>query len=114
MIGGLANYVKGYTNCLDQCDFDKSDKTQRLGFDNTSCLLKCNTYYNYLERHRLPDKSFYPDVIPKQCLTQPTLQAQGKCYQFSYCLKQCELDKNLMTQDNMKRCVDRCRRLNSI
>lgn len=107
-VGALADYINGYTNCIDKCDFDKSDKTQRLGYDNILCLLNCNNYYSNLERERLPDRKLYQDNFPQKCLNEPTLNKQFQCYQTNYCLQQCNLNKHLMTDTNMKICKNKC------
>jgi len=113
-IGGLSNYIQGYTHCIDSCDPYYSDKTNRLGYDNTRCLLSCNKYYTSLRQEGIPDpyKSLnnrYTSVL-NFCkdFCKGNIDCEEKCYQQNQCIKQCNIDSKFMTLDNKNKCIKSC------
>lgn len=115
-IGALNKYIYDYTDCINACDFYNTDKTKRLGYDNTLCLLKCNSYFTQLRKLNLPSQNIYfPDTS-----TSPSLihKPDNKCgnsltcmenhYQKDLCIRQCTLNESFFSPYRMKRCIDLC------
>jgi hypothetical protein len=119
-IGALNKYVHDYTKCVDGCDFYNTDKTKRLGYDNTVCLLKCNDYFTRLRKNNLPSRSVYfldssldPTPINKSNTCQylegeKKLKCLDETYQRDLCKKQCYLNESFFSPYRMKVCLRLC------
>lgn len=121
-IGALNEYVKDYTNCINQCDFYNTDKTKRLGFDNTLCLLKCNSYFTQLRQLRQPsERIYFPDasIIPKEYKSLDFKTCRNKkgnefltcmenLHQKNVCQTQCFLNESFFSPYRMKICLRMC------
>ena len=105
MLGNLAKYKKGYTLCQDSCDFNNTDKTQRLGYDNTTCLLKCNDFFSNLRKKNLPDINV--QSLSEFCFDKD-IKKQEQCYQYNLCKQYCQLDSSLMKPDQLTKCFQNC------
>lgn len=116
-IGALNSYIRDYTNCINECDFYNTDKTKRLGFDNTGCLLKCNSYFTQLRKQGEPSRPIYfkdASVIPfvrrnidyKTCLYD--LNCMEKVFQKEMCKKQCDLNRTFFSPYRSNRCLSLC------
>jgi hypothetical protein len=118
MIGALSKYIHEYTDCINGCDFYNTDKTKRLGFDNTVCLLKCNSYFTNLRRlNEKPQAVWFPDAtdIPahfskdKFRICNNNLDCMERKYQESLCFRQCLLNESFFTPHRMQTCFRMCK-----
>lgn len=114
-LGALKDYNEDYSNCIDKCSLNRSDKTARLGYDNNYCLLGCNKFYTNLRQNNIPSFPLYPDHLSmsrNSCKLGTNVYDTLRCqnYQFNRlrCIEQCDIDKKFMTAHGYNRCVDLC------
>ena len=105
-IGMLSKYINPYTNCINSCDFFYTDKTNRLGYDNVKCLLKCNDIYTQYRKNNYYNKiplsiHEYLNYIP----CNP--YKYEECYGRKLGLLGCEIDKKFMTRESYEKCRNR-------